>query len=144
MRFGPEAVRVLHQSARNLASSGWVRKDTGTAEGAMIEVHELARHFGAAVAVHGLDLTVTRGEVFGFLGPNGVGKTTPSRCCVGCCAQLPARLRSRGWIGSRMRSVVPVLVLLLLLAVWASAIGCYALLCKVTHRNLTRLRGPQA
>jgi hypothetical protein len=39
------------------------------------------------------------------------------------------------WVGT---------VLLLLLAVWASAIGCYALLCKVTHRNLTRLLGPQA
>lgn len=34
--------------------------------------------------------------------------------------------------------------LLLLLAVWASAIGCYVLLGKMAHRNLTRLLGPQA
>jgi hypothetical protein len=34
--------------------------------------------------------------------------------------------------------------LLFLLAIWASAVGCYLLLCKVAHRNLTRLLGPQA
>jgi ABC-2 type transport system ATP-binding protein len=31
----------------------------------------------------GLDLTVTRGEIFGFIGPNGAGKTTTIKCLVG-------------------------------------------------------------
>jgi ABC-2 type transport system ATP-binding protein len=37
-------------------------------------------------AVRGIDLTVTRGEVFGFLGPNGAGKTTTVRML---CTLLP-------------------------------------------------------
>jgi ABC-2 type transport system ATP-binding protein len=35
------------------------------------------------VAVHGLDLDVHRGEVFGFLGPNGSGKTTTTKLLLG-------------------------------------------------------------
>ncbi len=101
MRFGPKAIRVLHQSARNLASSGWVRKDTGLAEGAMIEVHELTRHFGAAVAVHGLDLTVTRGEVFGFLVPNGAGKTTTIQMLCGLLRPTVGTIAVAGSVATR-------------------------------------------
>jgi len=35
------------------------------------------------VALHGLDLTVSPGEVFGFLGPNGAGKTTTMNVLLG-------------------------------------------------------------
>ena len=38
---------------------------------------------GATVAVDGLDLSVPAGGVFGFLGPNGSGKTTTIRCLLG-------------------------------------------------------------
>ena len=44
-----------------------------------IATEGLTKRFGAIVAVDGLDLTVERGEVFGFLGPNGSGKTTTIR-----------------------------------------------------------------
>ncbi|MGH2747671.1 MAG: ABC transporter ATP-binding protein [Actinomycetota bacterium] len=37
----------------------------------------------STVAVNDLDLTVERGGVFGFLGPNGSGKTTTIRCLLG-------------------------------------------------------------
>lgn len=36
-----------------------------------------------SVALDGLDLSVERGGVFGFLGPNGSGKTTTIRCLLG-------------------------------------------------------------
>jgi ABC-2 type transport system ATP-binding protein len=36
----------------------------------------VVKHYGAVVAVNGLDLQVLRGECFGLLGPNGAGKTT--------------------------------------------------------------------
>ena len=35
------------------------------------------------IAVDGLDLTVAAGGVYGFLGPNGSGKTTTIRCLLG-------------------------------------------------------------
>jgi ABC-2 type transport system ATP-binding protein len=44
--------------------------------GPAIVTRELTKHYGDAVAVDRLDLTVERGEVFGLLGPNGAGKTT--------------------------------------------------------------------
>ena len=39
----------------------------------------LTKSYGTRLAVKGLNLEVTRGEVFGFLGPNGAGKTTTIR-----------------------------------------------------------------
>src|SRR2546421_12304752 len=41
-----------------------------------IEVKDLTKTFGSFRAVDRLSLTVRRGEIFGFLGPNGTGKTT--------------------------------------------------------------------
>ena len=48
-----------------------------------IRAERLRKTFGSLVAVDGLDLTVTRGEVFGMLGPNGSGKTTTIRMLTG-------------------------------------------------------------
>jgi ABC-2 type transport system ATP-binding protein len=42
----------------------------------VIEAKGLAKRYGSAVAVDGIDLTVSAGEVIGLLGPNGAGKTT--------------------------------------------------------------------
>ncbi len=44
-----------------------------------IRTRDLTRYYGSTVGVEGLDLAVERGEVFGFLGPNGSGKTTTIR-----------------------------------------------------------------
>jgi len=43
---------------------------------AVIETRALRKEYGELVAVHGLDLAIETGEVFGLLGPNGAGKTT--------------------------------------------------------------------
>jgi ABC-2 type transport system ATP-binding protein len=48
-----------------------------------IEVAGLRKAFGKSVALDGLDLTVAAGEVHGFLGPNGSGKTTTIRVLLG-------------------------------------------------------------
>lgn len=42
----------------------------------ILEINKLSKRFGRIQAVDKLDLTVTRGQVFGILGPNGSGKTT--------------------------------------------------------------------
>jgi ABC-2 type transport system ATP-binding protein len=48
-----------------------------------IEVHGLTRRFGQFVAVDNLSFTVARGEIFGFLGSNGAGKSTTIRMLCG-------------------------------------------------------------
>lgn len=48
-----------------------------------IEVRDLTRRFGSFTAVDGVSFSVRRGEIFGFLGPNGSGKTTTIRMICG-------------------------------------------------------------
>ncbi len=49
----------------------------------VVEASGLTKTFGSLVAVDHLDLSVKAGEVFGFLGPNGSGKTTTVRILCG-------------------------------------------------------------
>ena len=44
-----------------------------------IEVRRLTKHFGAFTAVSDLTFDVRQGEIFGFLGSNGAGKSTTIR-----------------------------------------------------------------
>jgi ABC-2 type transport system ATP-binding protein len=50
---------------------------------ATIALEGLVKTFGSTRALDGLDLTVAAGEVHGFLGPNGSGKTTTIRVLLG-------------------------------------------------------------
>ena len=55
--------------------------------GAAISTRGLTKRFpGGQVAVDSLDLDVPAGSVFGFLGPNGSGKTTTIRMLLGLIA----------------------------------------------------------
>ena len=51
--------------------------------GVAIEVRGLSRKFGAFVAVNDLSFSVRPGEIFGFLGANGAGKSTTIRMLCG-------------------------------------------------------------
>jgi ABC-2 type transport system ATP-binding protein len=55
-------------------------------EAPAIEVKDLTRRFGAFTAVDGITFDVRVGEVFGFLGANGAGKTTAIRMLTGLLA----------------------------------------------------------
>jgi ABC-2 type transport system ATP-binding protein len=48
-----------------------------------VETHLLAKSFGGVRAVDGIDLAVPAGSTYGFLGPNGSGKTTTIRVLLG-------------------------------------------------------------
>ncbi len=48
-----------------------------------IDVRGLSRRFGSFVAVNDLSFTVKQGEIFGFLGANGAGKSTTIRMLCG-------------------------------------------------------------
>ncbi|GLC90991.1 ABC transporter ATP-binding protein [Cupriavidus sp. TA19] len=55
----------------------------GRAQGLAIDVRGLNKHFGDKHVVNDLSMQVARGEIFGFLGPNGSGKTTSIRMMCG-------------------------------------------------------------
>ena len=51
--------------------------------GFAIDVRGMTKRFGEQTVVNGIDLQVREGEVYGFLGPNGSGKTTFIRMLCG-------------------------------------------------------------
>ena len=61
-----------------------------------IETTGLSKRFGHQLAVDGVDLAVPRGSVFGFLGPNGSGKTTTIRLMLGLAAPSGGSVRLLG------------------------------------------------
>ncbi len=50
---------------------------------ALIKTNRLTKQFGAITAVDHIDLEIMGGEIYGFLGPNGSGKTTTIRMLTG-------------------------------------------------------------
>ena len=49
----------------------------------VVEVEQLTKRFGAFTAVDHISFSVSKGEIFGFLGANGAGKTTAIRMLCG-------------------------------------------------------------
>ena len=45
----------------------------------VVELDQVTKTFGTTRAVDGLSLAVPRGAIYGFIGPNGSGKTTTLR-----------------------------------------------------------------
>ena len=64
---------------------------------AAIEVHDLTRRFGSFTAVDSISFAVEAGEVFGFLGANGAGKTTAIRMLTGLLAPTSGRAMVAGF-----------------------------------------------
>lgn len=61
-----------------------------------IEVQALTRRFGSFTAVNAITFDVRAGEVFGFLGANGAGKTTAIRMLIGLLAPTSGAARVAG------------------------------------------------
>ncbi len=62
-----------------------------------IAAHELTRRFGTFTAVNRISFAVEPGEVFGFLGANGAGKTTAMRMLTGLLAPTSGEARVAGF-----------------------------------------------
>ena len=61
-----------------------------------VEAQGLTRKFGDFVAVDHISFSVTPGEIFGFLGPNGSGKTTTIRMLLGLITPTEGEARVLG------------------------------------------------
>ena len=64
---------------------------------AAIQVRELTRRFGAFTAVDAISFEVREGEVFGFLGANGAGKTTAIKMLIGLLAPTSGHASVAGY-----------------------------------------------
>ena len=62
-----------------------------------IRVRDLTRRFGGFTAVRGISFEVARGEVFGFLGANGAGKTTAIKMLTGLLLPTSGEARVAGY-----------------------------------------------
>ncbi|NHN57145.1 ATP-binding cassette domain-containing protein [Calidifontibacter sp. DB0510] len=60
-------------------------------DGFAVRTEGLGKRYGAQDAVHDLDLVVPAGAVYGFLGPNGSGKTTTIRMLLGLISPTTGR-----------------------------------------------------
>ena len=64
---------------------------------AALEVRDLTRRFGGFTAVDAITFDVAEGEVFGFLGANGAGKTTAIKMLIGLLAPTGGSARVAGF-----------------------------------------------
>ncbi|MBK7905747.1 MAG: ABC transporter ATP-binding protein [Gemmatimonadetes bacterium] len=62
-----------------------------------IEARDLTRRFGSFTAVDAISVDVRQGEVFGFLGANGAGKTTAIKMLIGLLAPTSGLARVAGF-----------------------------------------------
>jgi ABC-2 type transport system ATP-binding protein len=76
----------------------------------MIEARELTRVFGSFTAVDHVTFDVAPGEVFGFLGANGAGKTTAIRMLTGLLRPTSGSARVAGFdVATRSESIKQVI-----------------------------------
>ena len=62
----------------------------------LLEAREISRRYGARQAVHGVNLTLRRGDCLGLLGLNGAGKSTTLKMLVGVLAPHAGKILIRG------------------------------------------------
>lgn len=63
----------------------------------VLQIDGLHKYFGQIRAVDGISLTVNKGDVYGFLGPNGSGKTTTIRTMLGLITPRQGEIKICGY-----------------------------------------------
>ena len=89
-------IALLPEEARRGHRELHVPPRRGTEGVPVIEAEGLTRRFGDFVAVDHVDFRIERGEIFGFLGSNGCGKTTTMKMLTGLLPVSEGRARLFG------------------------------------------------
>jgi len=71
----------------------------------VLETEKVSKKYGRRVIVDQLSLTIERGDIFGFLGQNGAGKSTTIRMAVGLVRPTSGRITVCGFDISRRRTL---------------------------------------
>ena len=72
----------------------------------MIEIRHLSKSYGKLKAVNDLSFTVPKGQMFGFLGINGAGKSTVLNMICGLLDQDEGTIRINGMESERNREIL--------------------------------------
>lgn len=88
---------ILKEFADILCPSGLQHDRVENKENYVIEVDGLTKRFGNFTAVDHISFKVHQGEIFGFLGANGAGKTTAMRMLIGLSHPTEGKARVAGF-----------------------------------------------
>ena len=88
----------------NLVTTRNIKMDRGAPT--VIEARELTKKFGDFIATNAITLNVYRGEIFGFLGANGAGKTTAMRMLCGLSVPTSGNATIAGFDVYRQREQI--------------------------------------
>jgi len=69
---------------------------TSMSHDALVEARDIHAFYGASHILHGVDLSVRRGETIGLMGRNGMGKTTLLKCVLGLLPLGSGSVQVRG------------------------------------------------
>lgn len=92
---------ILTRFADILCPPGLQHADKDNGGQPVIEVRDLTKQFGSFIAVDHISFNVRRGEIFGFLGANGAGKTTVMRMLTGLSRPTAGQATVAGFDVSR-------------------------------------------
>lgn len=97
---------ILEQFAEVLCPSGLQHDKAGNRPKNVIEVEGLTKRFGNFTAVASISFRVRQGEIFGFLGANGAGKTTAMRMLTGLSRPTGGKAQVAGFdVGTQPEEV---------------------------------------
>ena len=86
-----EASLIFHEGGDHMGSWAWFNRHTSnsspscsdTESGSSLDIRNLSFSYGEQKVLDDISLSVDAGEICGLLGPNGCGKSTLFRCCMG-------------------------------------------------------------
>ena len=99
-----EASLIFHEGGEHRSLWAWLNRHTSgsspslseTLSASSLDIRNLSFSYGGQKVLDGISLSVESGEICGLLGPNGCGKSTLFRCCMGFLHPQAGQIRVQG------------------------------------------------